>query len=176
MQRSRIRATKICRGRARLVASCRRKGAFGIVQLAHAHEIVEGGKELVALLNALGEGATDLRDHANAIDAIEKRGDTYARETIQLLHKTFFITPLDREEIHQLISSMDDVLDLMRDVAESMSLYDIKTVTPEAKQLGEICLQCCERVKVGRCAGVHMDNATTIFEDLRGNRSPRIGR
>ena len=41
---------------------------------------------------------------------------------------------------------MDDVLDLMGRRRVGL-LYDIKTVTPEAKQLGEICLQCCERVK-----------------------------
>ena len=139
------------------------EGRFFELFNLHAHEIVEGGEELVALLNALGEGATDLRDHANAIDAIEKRGDTYTREAIQLLHKTF-ITPLDREEIHRLISNMDDVLDLMQDVAESVSLYDIKTVTPEAKQLGEICLQCCERVKSAVALVSNMDNATTILK------------
>ena len=139
------------------------EGRFFELFNLHANEIVEGGKELVALMNALGEGATDLRDHANAIDAIEKRGDNYTRETIQLLHKTF-ITPLDREEIHQLISNMDDVLDLMQDAAESVSLYDIKAVPPEAKQLAELCLQCCERVKSAVVLLSNMENATTILK------------
>ena len=139
------------------------EGRFFELFNLHAHEIVEGGKELVALMNALGEGATDLRDHANAIDAIEKRGDNYTRETIQLLHKTF-ITPLDREEIHQLISNMDDVLDLMQDAAESVSLYDIKAVPPEAKQLAELCLQCCERVKSAVVLLSNMENAATILK------------
>ena len=139
------------------------EGRFFELFNLHAHEIVEGGKELVALMNALGEGATDLRDHANAIDAIEKRGDNYTRETIQLLHKTF-ITPLDREEIHRLISNMDDVLDLMQDAAESVSLYDIKAVPPEAKQLAELCLQCCERVKSAVVLLSNMENAATILK------------
>ncbi len=139
------------------------EGRFFELFNLHAHEIVEGGKELVALMNALGEGATDLRDHANAIDAIEKRGDNYTRETIQLLHKTF-ITPLQREEIHHLISNMDDVLDLMQDAAESVSLYDIKAVPPEAKQLAELCLQCCERVKSAVVLLSNMENAATILK------------
>ncbi|MEO7252641.1 MAG: DUF47 domain-containing protein [Casimicrobium sp.] len=139
------------------------EGRFFELFNLHAHEIVEGGKELVALMNALGEGATDLRDHANAIDAIERRGDNYTRETIQLLHKTF-ITPLDREEIHRLISNMDDVLDLMQDAAESVSLYDIKAVPPEAKQLAELCLQCCERVKSAVVLLSNMENAATILK------------
>ena len=42
---------------------------------------------------------------------------------------------------------MDDILDLIQDVAESIALYDLRGVTPEAKQLAEICEQCCGRVK-----------------------------
>jgi uncharacterized protein len=139
------------------------EGNFFELFNSHAHEIVEGAKELVALMNSLGEGATDLRDHAEAIDAIEKRGDGYTRETIQMLHKTF-ITPLDREEIHQLISNMDDILDLMQDCAESVSLYDVKTVTPEAKQLAEISLACCERVKSAVGMLSKMENAATLLK------------
>lgn len=129
----------------------------------HATEIVEGAKALVALMNALGEGATDLRHHAQAIDAIEKRGDTHTRDTVNLLHSTF-ITPLDREDIHTLISHMDDCLDLMQDAAESVSLYDIKSVTPEAKQLAEICLACADRVKSAVALISKMDNADTILK------------
>jgi uncharacterized protein len=139
------------------------EGRFFELFNLHANEIVEGAKELVALMNSLGEGATDLRDHAQAIDAIEKRGDNHTRDTINLLHKTF-ITPLDREEIHQLISNMDDCLDLMQDAAESVSLYDIKTVTPEAKQLAEICLACADRVKSAVALIPKMENASTILK------------
>jgi len=67
-------------------------------------------------------------------------------ETIALLHKTF-ITPFDRDQIHQLITTMDDILDLIQDVAESVALYDLKSVTPEARQLAEICQMCCDRVR-----------------------------
>jgi len=42
---------------------------------------------------------------------------------------------------------MDDILDLIQDVAESVALYDLRAVTPEAKQLAEICQMCCDRVK-----------------------------
>ena len=47
----------------------------------------------------------------------------------------------------QLITRMDDILDLTQDVAESIALYDLRGVTPEAKQLAEICEQSCSRVK-----------------------------
>lgn len=140
-----------------------KEGNFFELFNAHAAQIAEGGKELVALMNSLGEGASDLRSHAAAIDVIEKKADVYTRDTIQLLHRTF-VTPLDREEIHKLISNMDDILDLMQDTAESVSLYDVKSVPPEAKQLAEICLACAERVKSAVALLPKMENAATILK------------
>ncbi|RCS59377.1 DUF47 domain-containing protein [Parvibium lacunae] len=118
----------------------------------HAEHIIAGSKALVALLDdfdQLEAQAQVLNDHEHAADRI-----THA--TIDLLHKTF-ITPLDRDQIHSLINSMDDILDLMQDVVESISLYDVKRITPEAKQLGNICLACAERVKtvVGSLSDMH---------------------
>ena len=49
--------------------------------------------------------------------------------------------------LHKLITSMDDILDLIQDVAESVALYDLRSVTPEARQLADICLMSCERVR-----------------------------
>jgi predicted phosphate transport protein (TIGR00153 family) len=88
----------------------------------------------------------ELDAHAQRIDAAERAADKITHECITLLHKTF-ITPFDREQIHQLITAMDDILDLIQDVAESVALYDLKSVTPEAKQLAEICQACCGLVK-----------------------------
>ncbi|MFX8262748.1 DUF47 family protein, partial [Acinetobacter baumannii] len=49
-------------------------------------------------------------------------------------HSTF-ITPLDRDEIHRLISRMDDVLDTIQDVAQTVHMYDIRSAPPEALSL-----------------------------------------
>jgi len=129
---------------------------------AHAGEIVQGARALLALMKGLGEGAHDLRELAASIDEIERRADTVTRQTVQLLHRSF-VTPLDREEIHSLISTMDDCLDLMQDCAESVSLYDIKRVPPEATQLAEICLSCAERVQA---AVALLSNAETNGEAI----------
>lgn len=114
---------------------------------AHAEEIVRGSHELVALLDNLGEAGK----FTKRIDEIEAAADRITHETVRLLHRTF-ITPLDREDIHGLISAMDDILDLIQDVSESLSLYDIRQVTPDAKQLSQICLSCTERVKTAVAA------------------------
>ena len=58
-----------------------------------------------------------------------------------MLHKSF-ITPLDRDDIHRLITKMDDILDMMEDAAQTVSLYDIQHVTPEARRLAELVLAC----------------------------------
>ena len=119
-----------------------REGRFFELFTAHAERIVEGSRELGAMLTNF----KDLEKHAQHIDSAEHAADKITRETITLLHTTF-ITPFDREQIHGLITAMDDVLDLIQDVAESVVLYDLRQVTPEAKQLAEICQMCCDRVQ-----------------------------
>ena len=119
-----------------------REGKFFDLFNAHAERIVEGARELNVMIGTFSQ----LDVHAQRIDAAERAADKITHETITLLHKTF-ITPFDREQIHQLITTMDDILDLIQDVAESIALYDLKSVTPEAKQLAEICQMCCDRVK-----------------------------
>jgi uncharacterized protein Yka (UPF0111/DUF47 family) len=83
-------------------------------------------------------------------------------ETIELLHKTF-ITPIDRDDIHKLITRMDDILDLLEDVAQTISLYDIKAITIEARRLAELCLACAEKVKVAVGLLHNMDNSRQIL-------------
>ena len=119
-----------------------REGNFFELFNNHAELIVEGSRELVAMITAFQE----VEKHAQHIDNAERAADKITHETITLLHKTF-ITPFDRDQIHKLITSMDDILDLIQDVAESIVLYDIRKVTPESRQLAEICQMCCERVR-----------------------------
>ena len=119
-----------------------REGKFFDLFNAHADRILEGSRELAAMLGTF----TELEAHAQRIDAAERAADKVTHETIALLHKTF-ITPIDRDQIHQLITAMDDILDLIQDVAESIALYDLRRITPEAQQLAEICQMSCERVR-----------------------------
>ena len=109
-----------------------REGKFFDLFNAHAERIVEGSRELAAMIGTFDQ----LDAHAQRIDAAERAADKITHECISLLHKTF-ITPFDRDQIHQLITNMDDILDLIQDVAESIALYDLRSVTPEAKQLAQ---------------------------------------
>jgi len=81
-----------------------------------AELIVQGSRELEALMATFD----DVERRRFNIETIEKKGDKVTHATVELLHRTF-ITPIDREDIHQLITNMDDILDLIEDSAQSIS-------------------------------------------------------
>src|SRR5215471_15024381 len=132
------------------------EGKFFEIFNAHAQHIVAGSRELELLIDNLG----DAEIHKQNVQTAEKAADKLTHETIDLLHKTF-ITPLDRDEIHKLITTMDDILDLMEDVAETISLYDVTSLTDEALRLAAIGVQCCDQVKIAVGLLEDMSNAST---------------
>jgi predicted phosphate transport protein (TIGR00153 family) len=88
-----------------------------------------------------------LREKYNRdVDNAERAADRVTHEVNKALHKTF-ITPIDREQIHGLINTMDDVADLIQDSAETMALYDVRHMTDEIVRLTDISVKCCERVR-----------------------------
>lgn len=129
---------------------------------AHAELVVQGGKALTGLIGALVDSPDQAAIHAEEIDLLERQADEITHSTLSQLHSSF-ITPFDRDEIHQLINGMDDILDMIQDVAESMTLYDIQRVPPEAKALAEVTEQCCERVKSVVALLHSMENAPEIL-------------
>jgi predicted phosphate transport protein (TIGR00153 family) len=84
--------------------------------------------------------------HASEVDVAERAADRVTAEVNRLLHKTF-ITPIGREQIHGLINGMDDIVDLLQDATETLSLYDVRQLTEDVLRLGEISAKCCERVQ-----------------------------
>jgi predicted phosphate transport protein (TIGR00153 family) len=110
----------------------------------HGRAIVSGARSFQAMLNAYGDPI--LREkYAAEVDGAEHAADKITAEVNRLLHKTF-ITPIDREQIHSLINAMDDILDLLQDTTETLSLYDVRRITEEVIRLGDISAKCCERV------------------------------
>lgn len=136
-----------------------REGKFFDFFNRHADLATQAALELQALLGDL----TQLDRRSKAIERIEKQADQITHQTVQLLHKTF-ITPLDRDEIHQLITGMDDILDLMEDVATCLFLYDVKAVTPDAQKLADICVACTDKVQDAVRKLESMDNADAIMQ------------
>ena len=135
-----------------------KEGRFFELFNDHARAIVDGSRELAQLMSHFD----DLQRRAYSIESIEKRADKITHATVEMLHKTF-ITPIDRDDIHQLITTMDDILDLIEDVAHSIFLYDIQIVTPEAQKLAEICVACSEKVQAAVNLLHSMENSVEIL-------------
>jgi predicted phosphate transport protein (TIGR00153 family) len=87
-------------------------------------------REMVEQFDRLDERVTE-------IQALEKRGDEIDREINRRLEDAF-ITPFDREDIHELTVRLDDVLDGIQAIAETLIIYDVTTPTPEARRLAAI--------------------------------------
>ena len=121
-----------------------REGNFFELFNQHGELIVRGARAFMAMVENYSE-PEKREQHAAGVDSAERQADKITAEVNRLLHKTF-ITPIDREQIHGLINTMDDVLDLLQDATETMSLYDVRRVTEEVQRLGELSAKCCERV------------------------------
>lgn len=108
---------------------------------AHAQKSVEASKLLLELLEST-ENAAAL---AAKINEAENRGDRLTHETVRNLHETW-ITPLDRNDIHLLITRMDDVLDLIEAVSERVVLFELTERRPLAVDLAKILVRSCEKL------------------------------
>jgi hypothetical protein len=105
-----------------------------------------------------------LWDKADEIKEVEHKCDFLTHEVIQRLHKTF-VTPLDREDIHALARSLDDVIDAIDDSAGVIRLYQISHVRPDARDLGRIIKSSTEQVVVAmRALGTKAGISTAAVE------------
>ena len=139
-----------------------REGRFFVLFDNHAKLIVDGALALADVLRHY-DNQQDREKGIKLIEDAEHGADRITHDTVQLLHTTF-VTPFDRDDIHRLISRMDDVLDLIQDTAESLVLYDIQKVTPEATQLAELVLRCAERVQSAVGLMASMADAPAILK------------
>lgn len=139
-----------------------REGRFFELFNQHAGLVAQGGETMHQLLLSYDDVA-GRSARSERIQQLEHDADSVTRETISLLH-TVFVTPLDRDDIHRLISRMDDILDLMQDTTESMLLYDVQRITPEAIELGALLKRCCERLQSAVALLSQMRNAAQALQ------------
>ena len=88
-------------------------------------------------LNEMVEHYDRLDERIAGIQALEKRGDEIDREVTRKLEDAF-VTPFDREDIHELVSRLDDVVDGIQAIAETFVIYGVTAPTPEARRLAAI--------------------------------------
>jgi predicted phosphate transport protein (TIGR00153 family) len=90
-----------------------------------------------ALLDEMLAPERPIWDKADEIKEVEHKCDFLTHEIIQRLHRTF-VTPLDREDIHTLARSLDDVMDAIDASAAVVRLYQIERVRPDARELARL--------------------------------------
>jgi predicted phosphate transport protein (TIGR00153 family) len=97
------------------------------------------------LLEAMLRSYEDVEKQAGVIRAAEHRGDEISHDIGHRLESTF-VTPFDREDIHGLISALDDVLDYIEETADTFVLYRIAAPTAVAVELSAIIVRQCEQL------------------------------
>jgi predicted phosphate transport protein (TIGR00153 family) len=108
---------------------------------AMAEQILAGAE----LLDQMLQPDRPLWDKADEIKEIEHKCDFLTHEIIQRLNRTF-VTPLDREDIHTLARSLDDVMDAIDASATILRLYQIEAVRPGARELAHLVLASAHQV------------------------------
>jgi uncharacterized protein Yka (UPF0111/DUF47 family) len=97
-----------------------------------------------------------MEEHSRRLKVIEHETDEIVHGTIDLLNSTF-ITPIDREDIQNLVKKMDDVIDLAQGASQRLWLYEIKTMHPDLPKLAAV---------LGR-AFAEVQGAVNEMKDLR---------
>ncbi len=99
------------------------------------------------------------------MEELEHKGDEITHQIFSELGKTF-ITPIDREDIHELASKLDDILDYMHGAAGRMILYRVKAVTPEMERLASMVCDAVGELHTAIPLLRDFSNAPTIRDTL----------
>ncbi len=103
-------------------------------------------REAAQLLHGMVHDGVDPEQQNERVKHAEHQGDEVTHTVIERLHQTF-ITPIDRDDLHRLISRMDDVLDLIYASSERLWLYGIRQSEPEARDLTDVLVKACEEMQ-----------------------------
>ena len=109
----------------------------------HAALTIEGTKEFLSMVTTGANIAAKCR----RISDIEHETDTITHRCVEALHKTF-ITPIDRDSIHRLITRMDDIMDYVEAAAERIELYEITSMTSDVRDMSDVLHRSAQQVEL----------------------------
>jgi predicted phosphate transport protein (TIGR00153 family) len=104
---------------------------------------LRGGARLLEQMLAVDP---PIADKAHEIKEVEHQCDYLTHGIIQRLNKTF-VTPIDREDIHELAKTLDDVMDAIDNAAALIPLYRIEKIRPGARELTVVIIKQCDEIK-----------------------------
>jgi uncharacterized protein len=119
---------------------------------------VEAAQIMVDLLDRFDDAPAKVA----RLQSVEHKADEITHRAMAMLHKTF-ITPIDREQIHQLVSSLDDVVDLLDGASRRMLLYGVKNPRKDLGEMARVLLASCREVEKAVKGLRNMKNAKIIL-------------
>jgi len=108
----------------------------------HSEAVLAGAEALRAML----EGAAAVQANYQTVMDREQDADDATREVLIAVRRTF-ITPFDRGNIRDLITSMDNSIDQMQKTAKGIVLFDVTEFAPEMKEMADAIVKCAQLVK-----------------------------
>lgn len=118
-----------------------KEGRFFDLFERHATIVVAGAEALRGLL----QGGDRVEHYCRQIFEREADADEITRQVFTAVRRTF-ITPFDRTDIQELISSMDDAIDQMNKTAKTITLFEVRSFDPQMQQMADIILQAAKLV------------------------------
>jgi predicted phosphate transport protein (TIGR00153 family) len=125
----------------------------------HAALTMLGAQEFLELVTS----AHHIEAKSKRIKEIEHESDVVTHNCVEALHKTF-ITPIERDDIHRLITRMDDIMDLIEAAAERIALYELTEMTEGAKQLADVIVRAAKALDEAVRSLRDMKHAETILQ------------
>ena len=126
----------------------------------HSQSVVLGAEALEGMLR----GGEETPVYCQRVNQFENDADQVTREVLTAVRRTF-ITPFDRGDIKNLITSMDDAIDQMQQTAKAVMLFEVRNFEPPMREIGSILVQCANLV--GRALPLMQamgENVTTLTE------------
>jgi hypothetical protein len=131
----------------------------------HSHTVVAGAEALRQML----EGGDGVPQQYRVIMEREQEADIVTRDVLIAVRRTF-ITPFDRGDIQDLITSMDNTIDQMQKTAKAVMLFNIRTFTPQMKEMGDAIVKCAvlveEAVPLLRAISTHAGRISSLTEQI----------
>jgi predicted phosphate transport protein (TIGR00153 family) len=143
----------------------REEGFFDFFE-QHADVLVRG----TATFAKLFEPGADIAGVTARVRELEHEADSITHRCVEALHKTF-ITPIDRDDIHRLITRLDDVMDFVDAASERIALYELTEMNPDAKDLADVLVRAARDTQVA-CKGLRnlKDSRTILAKCVEINR------
>ncbi|OPF90450.1 hypothetical protein I8G32_02344 [Rhodopseudomonas palustris] len=131
----------------------------------HTHTVVQGAQALQDMLR----GGDETLVHCQRVSHFESEADNITREVLTAVRRTF-ITPFDRVDIKNLITSMDDAIDQMQQTAKAVILFEVREFEPPMREIGTLLVESANlvgrAVPLMQSIGPNLQMLTAMTEEI----------